>query len=45
MEDQLPQAPLGVAAPNLLLGLDLFEIVVASELVRAADKAERVEHH
>ena len=45
MDDQLPQAHLGVAAADFLLGLDLFEIVVAPELVRAADKAEGVEHH
>ena len=45
MDDQLPQALLGVAAADLLLGLDLFEIVVAPKLIRAADKAERVEYH
>ena len=45
IENQLPQAPLGIVAPDFLLGLDLLEIVVASELVRATDKAEGVEYH
>ena len=45
MENQPPQALLGVAAADLLLGLDLLEIVVAPELVGPADKAEGVEHH